>query len=96
MPPNNLHLSVQRIDGLTIDEVWSLGREVVRAMPGPKRSLYGAGDIKVGVVERVELMISPDELPSRHANIDNWPSDIARQLLIALELAAEAKLRLTS
>ncbi len=96
MPPNNLHLSVQRIDELTIDEVWSLGKQVVSEMRDPKPPLYGVADIKAGVIERVDLTISPDKLPNRHANINNWPSDSARHLSIAQELAAEAKLILIS
>jgi len=96
MPPNNLRLSVQRIDELTIEEVWNLGKQVVSGMPDPKPPLYGVGDIEAGVIERVNLTISPDKLPSRHANINNWPADRARQLSIAQELAAEAKLILIS
>lgn len=96
MPPNNLRLSVQRIDELTIEEVWNLGKHVVSGMPDPKPQLYGVGDIEAGVIERVNLTISPDKLPSRHANINNWPADRARQLSIAQELAAEAKLILIS
>ena len=92
MPPKNLKLSVQRIDELTPDEVWVLGKQVVSEMPEPNPPLYGVADIKAGVIERVNLIVSPDKFPSRHANINKWPSDIAEQLSIAQELAAEAKL----
>ena len=91
MPPHTLRLSVYRINGLKIDEIWSVGKKVILAMT-QRKTLYGVADIKAGRVEREELKVEPDKLPCRHANIVGWPDDQARQLSIAQALAAEAKL----
>lgn len=93
MPPPNLRLSVCRIDGLRIDEIWEEGQKVILAMPQQK-TLYGVADIKAGVVEGVKLKIDPDPVPCRHTNIVGWPEEDAKQLSIAHELAAEARLAL--
>lgn len=95
-PPPNLQLSVYRIDGLTLDEIWKIGKEnVVDSMAEP-RNLYGIADVKARVVEEEKLTIMPDNLPSRHANILDWPSEEARWLSITQRIAAEAKLILKS
>jgi len=91
MPPPNLCLSVYRIDGLKLDEIWDAGQKVILAMP-ERKTLYGVADIKARIVEREKLEIEPDKLPCRHANIVGWPENDARQLSIAQKLAAEAKL----
>jgi hypothetical protein len=92
MPPRDLHLSVYRIDGLRLDEIWDIGQNrVISTMPQP-RKLYGVADIKVLTVEKEKLKIDPDNVPLRHANIVGWPEDQAAQLSIAQELAAEARL----
>ena len=90
MPPLDKCLSVYRIDGLQLDEIWDIGQNmVVLAMPQP-RKLYGVADIKAGIVEREKLEIDPDDVPPRHANIIGWPEDQAQQMSIAQGLAAEA------
>ena len=91
MPPRNLRLSVYRIYGLKLDEIWGAGQKVILAMP-ERKTLYGVADIKAGIVEREKLEIEPDKLPCRHANIVGWPENDARQLSITQKLAAEAKL----
>lgn len=91
MPPTNLCLSVCRIEGLQIDEIWHEGQKVIRAMLQQK-TLYGVADIKAGIVEGRTLKIEPDKLPCRHANIIGWSEEEAKQLSIAQELAAEARL----
>lgn len=94
MPPRDLRLSVFRIDGLTTEEIWEMGhRRVILAMKQP-RQLYGVAEIKAASVTRVNLNIVPDPLPDRHANIVGWPTDQARHLSIAQQLAAEAQLKL--
>lgn len=93
MPPSNLRLSVCRIEGLQIDEIWNEGQKVILAMP-QRKTLYGVADIKAGIVKRETLEINPDKLPSRHANIIGWPEAPAKQMSIAQTLAAEAKLKL--
>ena len=94
MPPPNLRLSVFRIDGLKLEEVWTIGqREVIDVLPQPK-TLYGVADIKASKVLELELRVEPNQLPSRHANICGWSEDKSKQKSIAQELAAEAKLLL--
>lgn len=91
MPPPNLRLSVSRIDGLKLEEVWIIGqREVIDVLPQPK-TLYGMADIKASKVREFDLEIEPSNTPSRHADIYGWPEK-AKHKSVAQELAAEAKL----
>lgn len=93
MPPPDLKLSVFRIDGLYVREIWDLGNSVISQID-QKRRFYGIADIKVAIFERESLAIDPDNIPERHANIIGWPEDQEKQLSIAQILAAEAILLL--
>ena len=91
MPPPNLRLSVFRIDGLKLDEVWEIGqKEAIDVLPQPK-TLYGMADIKASKVREFDLEIEPSNTPPRHADICGWPEK-AKHKSIAQQLAAEAKL----
>jgi len=91
MPPPNLRLSVFRIDGLKLEEVWIIGqREVIDVLPQPK-TLYGVADIKASKVREFDLEIEPSNTPPRHADICGWPEK-AKHKSVAQQLAAEAKL----
>ena len=92
MPSPDLRLSVIRIDGLQLEEIWEIGqREVIDAM-SQSRELKGIADVKALKVQENDLGIEPDNIPSRHANIIGWPEEKEKQKIIAQELAAEAKL----
>ncbi|MDD5037959.1 MAG: hypothetical protein PHN78_01385 [Dehalococcoidales bacterium] len=92
MPPLDLRLSVFRIDGLKLGEIWELGqREVINAMP-TKKQLYGIADIKTRKVQEVKLVVECDNKPPRHANIIGWPTEKDERKIIAEELAAESNL----
>lgn len=92
MPPPGRRLSVYRIDGLSLDEVWDIGENNVVLAMSPPKTLYGVADIKAGVVERQSLKIEADDIPLRHANVVGWPEQEAEQMSLAQVLAAEAKL----
>jgi len=90
-PPPDWRLSVFRIDGLSIEEVCVIGREkVIDKRTG--RALHGFADIKARVFQDLKLAIDPDNSPPRHASVMGWPEDKPSQKLIAIELAASAKL----
>lgn len=91
-PPSDLRLSVFRIDGLTIEEVWETGLANVIARMSEPRNLYGIADIKASASRDVGLDIDPDNTPQRHACVVGWPEDKSKQMLIQHELAAKAKL----
>lgn len=92
MPPLNLCLSVFRIDGLQLEEIWEIGqKKVIDAMQQPK-VLHGIADVKVSTVQENNLKVEPDDRPPRHANIIGWPEEKEKQKIIAQELAAKAKL----
>ena len=92
MPTRDLILSVFRIHGLKLKEIWEIGqREVIDAMPQSK-VLYGIANIEVYKVQEKDLIVDPDNKPLRHANILGWPEEKGRQHSIAQELAAEARL----
>ena len=91
MPPTNLRLSVFRIDGLKLDEVWGIGqKEVIDVLPQTK-TLYGMADIKASKVRAFDLEIEPSDTPPRHADIYGWPEK-AKHKSVAQQLAAEATL----
>ena len=75
MPPSDLRLSVFRIDGLKLEEIWEIGQtEVINVMTQPK-ILHGMAKIKVSKVREQKLEIDPDNDPIRHANIIGWPQE---------------------
>ncbi len=91
MPPLNLRLSVFRVVGLKLDEVWEIGqKEIIDVLPQPK-TLYGMADIKASKVREFDLEIEPSNTPPRHADICGWPEK-AKHKSVAQQLAAEAKL----
>jgi hypothetical protein len=91
-PSSTLRLSVFRMDGLSIEEVWAIGQSNVVDRMSEPRSLHGLADIKASAIRDVDLQIDPDNVPRRHACIVGWPEDKSKQILIQLELAAKAKL----
>lgn len=96
-PPSTLRLSVFRIAGLTLKEVWEIGEvDVINAMHPPRKNLHGFADIKAAVVYEKSLDVDPDNNPPRHADIVGWPEEKSERNLIAQELAARATLRLRS
>lgn len=92
MPPPDRRLSVYRIDGLGLDEVWHIGENNVVLAMSPPKTLYGVADIKAGIVERQSLKIEADDIPLRHANVVGWPEQESEQMSLAQVLAAEARL----
>lgn len=86
MPPQNLQLSVFRIQDLTDEETWDVAVAIT------DRSVRARGDIAVSGVRGASLDVEPDDIPLRHANIVGWPKDKAKQKQIAMELAAQATL----
>jgi len=92
MPPLDLRLSVFRIDGLQLEEIWEIGQKKVMDAMHQLKVLYGIADVKVSKVQENNLKVDPDNRPPRHANIIGWPEEKEKQKIIAQELAAEAKL----
>ena len=93
MPPHDLKLSVFRIHGLAIEDIWKIGKKAIRKS---KRTLRGRADIRTLAVTTSGLSIDPDNKPRRHANVIGWPPEKEEQKSIALELANRATLVLCS
>ncbi len=89
MPPDDLHLSVYRMDGLTAGEIWDIGEKVASDATTAKR-LYGRADINVSTCRESGLEVDFDDEPPRHASIVGWPEAKEAQKLMAEELAADA------
>jgi hypothetical protein len=90
-PPPDYRLSVFRIDGLTTEHVCQIGQQkVISKMTG--RTLHGFANIVAQAFLDAELTIDPDNNPPRHASVVGWPKEKSEQKLIALELAASARL----
>ena len=89
MPPKGkVEVSVYRIAGLSIAEIWHIGDECVAHARG--RNLLGRADILAEHVYRQGLNVRPDTQPHpRHANICGFPADdSAKVRMLAVELAA--------
>ena len=91
MPNRDRELSVFRVQGISEEQIWTIGQNYVSEPQG--RTLYGRGDVSASVVVESKLTIIPDDNPPRHANIVGWPEDKSAQKLIALELAGKSTLR---
>lgn len=93
LPPPNRRLSVFRISGLSVQEVWEIGETVglLRAIP---LSPLARADIKASSVLDAELEIDADDIPPRHANIVGWLEEDSAIKLKAIELAEKAQLHL--
>lgn len=88
--PKNGNTSVFQINGLSEVEVWSLG-----ATAGGGRGIPRArADILITDIESLQLTVSKDDSPPRHANIGNWPDSKDERMLKAQELAKKATLKL--
>ncbi len=95
--PEN-ELSVTRHRDATEDEIWNAGRAVAKVR---QRTLHGCGDVVAsaflerGLALRADPVIGHKTLPDNpnHANVIGWPTDDrGRQRLLALEIAAQARL----
>jgi len=92
MPPENLQTSVFRIQGLTDNEVWSLGFRHV-ATPG-RPSLKARADFIAESVDDARLVLRFDNTPPRHTSIVGWPPSKDAQMSRAQVLAADSTLNL--
>ncbi len=91
-------LSVTRHRNATDNEVWDAGRAVAEVQ---RRTLHGRGDVvadvflQQGLSVRSAPVLGHARLPDNpnHANVTGWPKDDkGRQRLLALEIAAQARL----
>jgi hypothetical protein len=87
--PRKGEVSVFRREGISESQVWNIGSELENKRT---RTLHGRGDIIARSAMIIGLQVLPAEPPIKHANIVNWPSDRAKQKLLALQLAADAVL----
>jgi len=91
MPAPNGKTSVFRTAGLQQEGIWKIGEDV--AVPRQKK-LYGRADLTASRVFDAGLHIEADDVPPRHANLTAWPDESSKQMAIALELTASARLHL--
>jgi len=91
-PPRDLHLSVFRIDGLVITDVWRIGKQQVTEKMKSPAKLYGFADIKASTIQDSNLRIESDNDPPRHASVVGWPEEKSKRKLIAIELASRSQL----
>ena len=80
-------LSMFRIESLSEDDIWEIGRNVGVVSD---RTLEGRGDLKAFHVSDQGLTFDVDNNPTRHFNAVNWPSDKDKRKDIQNELAAAA------
>lgn len=86
-------LSVFVIDGLAETEIWELGDTYVGRPHG--RDILATGELTAKDVRNVDsLELLRDDVPPRHAHIQGWPSGKDERKILAIELAAVARLRI--
>jgi hypothetical protein len=92
MPPPDLEFSVTRLLQASENELWQIGSDVACESG---RSLHGRADISVNAFFNSQLIVSADQIPKNpnHAKVTGWPTDSAKQMLIAKKLAATPNLR---
>ena len=90
LPNKDGETSVFRTSGISNNEIWDIGEREVSIKRG--KSIYGRADISVTNVISKDLQVIPIEPPERHANITGWPDEKSKQMVIAVQLAAEAQL----
>ncbi len=87
-----LETSVFRVSGVQDQEIWNIGeREVAQKSD---RNLHARADILTSKVFEKDLDVNPDDIPPRHAIIIGWPEEESKWRMIAVEIAADAKLHL--
>jgi len=98
VPDPHAELSVMRHRDATESELWAAGHAIAALRD---RQLHGRGDVGADAFLQRGLAVLPAPiindalLPDNpnHANVTGWPkADSARQRLLALEIAAQAKL----
>jgi hypothetical protein len=86
--PNYNNLSVFK--KATVDEevIWALSDEI---RPDGRKGI-ARGEISVGIVKKVGLIVDFDNDPPNHVNVEGWPSssEKEKQLSVAQELALNA------
>lgn len=87
IPHPHPDLSVFRHVGLNENELWDIGRAIVKQ----SAQLYGRADLHAIEARNQKLRIEPTATPRNHANITGWPPEKEAQKIIALELAARAR-----
>ena len=93
MPNKNGETSVYRTINLEENEIYDIGKQYVAKVVG--KPLLGRAEIPASMAIDFGLKIQPKTEPHpRHANIIDYPDDDSEKKLIALQLAAEAKLYL--
>lgn len=94
MPPPNLRLSVTRHLMASETELWQIRQKIAADR---NLTLYGRGDISVGIIRIQHLEVLPDPTNGNpnHSNVQGWPAEKHEQKLIAQELAKEAAFRPT-
>jgi hypothetical protein len=86
---DSLELSVTRHISLTENDLWNIGREIIRYS---ERTLYGRADVETGHAIAQKLSVMPQPVPNNpnHANIIGWPIEKNAQKMCALEIANAA------
>ena len=92
MPPLDFELSVYRIDGLSENEMWGIGRDYVIALSkGKIQAIFGIAEIKANIVQKVLTVETNGSPHPRHSLITGWPIEKAECKMIAIDFASAAK-----
>ena len=89
LPPQDLHLSVNRHHGLSEEALWSYGRSVAKQRSKP---LHGRADLLCKACREQGLQVVPDPLDGNpyHTHVIGWPADKPTRKMITIQLAKAA------
>jgi hypothetical protein len=90
MPHPRQELSVTRHKDATQDELWQVGKDVVKQRG---KTLYGRFDIQAKDCQIDSLTVESRPQPNNpnHADIIGWPTSKEEQLALAQEIAARTR-----
>jgi len=96
-PPDEVALSVSRLDGLSEADIWQLGDDHVAAAGA--RTIHARANFSPEILPDIRangstLSIVPDEPPPRHANVIGWPPNEQKGIrkVLAQQLAARTSI----
>lgn len=91
-PARNGEASVYRVNQLSMNEVWEIGKEYVES---EQRKIRACAKTIATNITRHDLKITPDtKVHIRHANIVAWPQEKDEIKMLAIEIANSSKLHL--
>lgn len=90
LPARNGESSVYRIDNISWEGVWKIGKEYVET---GERKIRACAETSALEIRRNALKVTPETtVHYRHANIVSWPHEKDERKMLAMEIANKSQL----